>query len=138
MPALRVYELFICHAWDYSEDYDRLEQFLDDAPNFEWNNLSVPEHEAIDAQDEDLEYELRGQIRPAHAVLIPCGMYVARRERWIDWELRFARRIGRPIVGVVPWGALRVPRVIQKVAAEIVGWNGASIVQAIRRHALLE
>src|SRR5437867_1489611 len=72
VPFLREYSLFICHAWDYSDDYERLEQFLDDAPNFAWNNLSVPEHEAIDAQDEELEYELRGQIRPAHAVLIPA------------------------------------------------------------------
>jgi hypothetical protein len=121
VPLLREYDLFICHAWDYSKDYERLEQFLDDAPNFSWNNLSVPEHEAIDAEDEDLEYELRNQIRPAHAVLIPAGMYAANGERWLDWELNFARRCGRPVIGVAPWGAQRIPLVIQRAAVEIVG-----------------
>lgn len=138
MPALRTYAIFICHAWDYSEDYERIEQFLNDASNFRWENLSVPEHDPIDAVDEDLEYELRNQIRPSHVVLIPAGMYVANRQRWIDWEIDFARRTGRPIVGVVPRGAQRIPNIIQRAAVEVVGWNGGSIVAAVRRHALTE
>jgi hypothetical protein len=47
MPALRTYRVFISHAWAYSDDYRRIVQFLNDAPNFAWENLSVPEHDPV-------------------------------------------------------------------------------------------
>jgi len=133
VPALRKYKIFISHAWDYSEeDYSRIVQFLDDSPNFEWENLSVPEHDPVKGE---LEYDLRSQMRPADVFLIIAGMYAAHSD-WIDFELSFARRIGRPIIGIVKRGSERIPTAIQDAATEIVGWNGASIVAAIRKHAL--
>lgn len=74
-------------------------------------------------------------MRPADVFLIIAGMYAAHSE-WIDFELSFARRIGRPIIGIMKWGSERVPIAIQDSATELVGWNGTSIVQAIRRNAL--
>lgn len=133
MPRLRTYNVFISHVWDYSADYWRVVQFLNEAPNFDWNNLSVPEHDPVGT--ERLEYELRNQMRPADVFLIIAGMYAAH-SGWIEFELGFARRIGRPIVGIRKWGGERMPRAIQSAAVEIVGWNGASVVSAIRRHAL--
>jgi hypothetical protein len=35
MPKLRKYKVFISHAWDYSADYWRIVQFLDEAPNLD-------------------------------------------------------------------------------------------------------
>jgi hypothetical protein len=74
-------------------------------------------------------------MRPADVFLIIAGMYSAHRD-WIDFELSFARRIGRPIIGVIKWGGERVPEIIQNAATEPVGWNGASIVAAVRKHGL--
>jgi hypothetical protein len=62
-------------------------------------------------------------------------MYAAH-SGWIDFEVEFARRIGRPIIGVVPWGNERMPLVVQNNATVIVGWQAGSIVQAVRDHAL--
>ena len=132
MPRLRTYSLFICHDWEYSEEYDRVCQFLDEAPNFEWENLSVPEHDPL-ANDESLEYELRNQIRPADVLLVLAGMYTAY-SAWMDWEMAFAKRIGKAIVGIVPWGARRIPAGVQANATDIVGWNTGAIVSAIRRY----
>jgi hypothetical protein len=134
MPALRAYKVFISHAWDYSEDYYRLEKFLKEAPNFSWNNLSVPEHDPI-LNSAQLTARLNDQMRPASVFLILCGMYVPHSD-WIQYEINFARRIGRPIIGIRPWGSERIPEAIQKAATEIVGWNTDSIVSAIRAHAL--
>ena len=131
MPALRTYSVFICHDWEYSAEYARVVQFLDAAPNFTWENLSVPQHDPL-ANDETLQYELRNQIRPADVMVVTAGMYTAHSE-WMDWEMAFARRIGTPIIGIVPWGAQRVPVAVQKNATDIVGWNTNSIVSAIRR-----
>jgi hypothetical protein len=136
MPALREYKLFISHAWAYNEDYYRLEEFLNAAPNFRWKNLSVPQHDPI-KKSEQLAYELHNQMRPANAFLILTGLYVAHSD-WIQYEVAFARRIGRPIIGIRPWGSERIPQTVQDAAVEIVGWNTESIVSAIRYHAVTD
>lgn len=134
MPSLRQYKVFISHAWDYNEDYYRLEEFLNRAPNFHWQNLSVPKHDPI-LNNEQLTYELNNQMRPANVFLILAGMYVSHSD-WIQYEINFARRIGRPIIGIRPWGSQAMPVAVQNGAVEIVGWNSDSIVSAIRYHAL--
>jgi hypothetical protein len=133
MPALRTYSLFICHDWEYGDDYQRICDFLDAAPNFLWNNLSVPEHDPLDT-DDMLQKNLRDQIRPADVMLVMAGMYTAR-SIWMDWEIAFGRRIGKSIVGVRPWGNVQLPVVVQNNANEVVGWNSDGIVRAIRWHA---
>jgi hypothetical protein len=133
MPRLRTYAVFICHDWEYSVDYHRICQFLDGASNFQWKNLSVPEHAPLDT-DEMLQKNLRDQIRPADVILVLAGMYSVRSGA-MDWEMQFARRIGKPIIGIRPWGNVQLPVVVQRNAREIVGWNSNSIVDAIRRHA---
>ena len=133
MPRRRDYALFICHDWEYNADYYRICEFLDQEPHFQWTNLSVPEHDPLDT-DEMLEKNLRDQIRPADVMVIVAGMEAARSE-WMDWEIRFARRIGTPIVGVRRWGAIQIPKLVQRNATEIVGWNRDSIVNSIRYYA---
>jgi hypothetical protein len=132
MPALRTYRVFISHAWHRSGEYYRVEQFLDDAPNFYWENLSVPEHDPVDS--EELERELRNQMRPVDVFVIIGGMYTKHSD-WIDFELNFARRIGKPVILIAPWGSQRLPVFLQNAATETVNWNSASIVRAIRSNA---
>lgn len=133
MPYLRSYKVFISHAWDYSDDYWRVVRFLNDATNLRWENLSVPQHDP--AKGDDLEYELRNQMRPADVFLIIASMYATHSE-WIDFELSFAHPIGRPIIGIVKWDSERVPVASRNAATEVVGWNSSSIVGAIRKYAL--
>lgn len=133
MPMLRTYRVFICHDWEYSDEYQRVCELLDTAPNFLWENLSVPEHDPLDTNDM-LEKNLRDQIRPADSMLVLAGMYTARSD-WMDWEMAFARRIGKSIIGVKPWGNVQLPVIVQRNANEIVGWNSDAIVSAIRRYA---
>ncbi|EQD75625.1 nuclease [mine drainage metagenome] len=133
MPTLRTYTVFICHDWEYSDEYDRICGFLDGAPNFRWQNLSVPEHDPLDT-DEMLQKNLRDQIRPADVMLVLAGMYTARSD-WMDREMAFARRIGKSIIGVRPWGNVQLPVVVQQNADKIVGWSTDTIVAAIRRYA---
>ncbi len=133
MPALRTYSVFICHDWEYTEDYYRICDFLDTTPNFRWKNLSVPEHDPLDT-DDMLQKNLRDQIRPADVMLVLAGMYSAH-SGWMDWEMKFARRIGKGIIGIRPRGNIQLPVVVQTNADEIVGWNTGSIVDAIRRYA---
>lgn len=133
MPYLHQYRIFISHAWRYSDGYERVITFLDAANNFLYSNSSVPQSRAFDGLTRsDLQEQLRRQIRPAQCVLIVSGMYVAHSD-WIQFEIDFAKACGKPIVGIVPWGAARTPLAVQTAADEIVAWQSASIVSAIRR-----
>ncbi len=133
MPALRTYALFICHDWKYSDAYYRICQFLDGASIFEWKNVSLPEHDRL-GTDDMLQKNLRNRFRPADVMLVLAGMYLAPSE-WMDWEMAFARRIGKAIIDVRPWGNVQFPVAVQRKADEIVGWNASAIVAAIRHYA---
>lgn len=133
MPRLHRYRIFISHAWRYNTSYYRLINRLGMTPNFLYANYSVPEHDPVEANNNrKLAEELRQQIRPVEVVIILGGMYVAH-SNWIQFEIDFAQSLGKPILGVKPWGAQRMPQAVQNVANEVVGWNTPAIVSAIRR-----
>jgi hypothetical protein len=136
MPTLRTYSLFISHAWVYNDDYYRLVDLLNQAPNFSWRNYSVPSHDGLDAGNaRELQDALDRQISPTHCVLIVAGMYVAHRE-WLQKEVQMAQSYGKPIIGIQPWGSHNTPSLVSEAAVAIVGWNTNTIVSAIRTHSI--
>lgn len=140
MPNLKTYDLFISHAWKYGDDYNGLVSLLNGANNFKWRNYSVPEHDPVidpntDVGKKQLTDALDRQIRPVNCVLVISGMYV-NYKYWIQKEIEIAQKYNKPIVGVIPWGAERVPSEVQNVAKEMVRWNTDSIVTAIRKYSL--
>ncbi len=136
MPFLKRYKLFISHAWDYNESYHRLLELLNDAPNFRFDNYSVPEHDPLGVDtDLALVRALYRQMRPASVILILAGMYANHRQ-WIQKEIEIAEQLDKPIIGIIPWGQERTPAAIQEAATNMVRWNTASIVDAIRSYSL--
>lgn len=136
MPALKTYNLFISHAWDYNEAYHRLVGMLNSAPYFDWANYSVPEHDPLGVDTGlALTRALYRQMRPTHVVLILAGMYAHHRE-WILKEIEIAQELDKPIIGLVPRGQERMPQAVQSAAKVMVHWNTASIVDAVRKYAL--
>ncbi len=138
MPPLRRYYGFISHAWNYNDEYYRLEKRLDDYANFDFYNYSVPEHDPIvmgTRNSKNLSTAIRNQMRSAQIVLIIAGMYVAYSE-WIQFEIDYAVSTSKPIIGINPWGSEVTPTAVSSVAVKMVGWNTPNIVQAIRDYAL--
>lgn len=136
MPALKNYRLFISHAWDYGGDYYRLMQLFEQAKLFNIIDYSVPQHDPIDFRNtRQLAETLQNHIKLVNAVIIISGMYVNYRT-WIQYEIDIAQIYNKPIIGIRPWGAQRIPVEVQQVAKTMVGWNTNSIVSAIRKHAL--
>jgi hypothetical protein len=140
MPILKIYHLFISHAWTYNTDYYRIEKMLDNAPNFQWKNYSVPGHDPLLDPNSPrgkvlLLKELEEQIRPVHCVLVISGMYVNYRE-WIQKEINIAKSYGKPIIGIKPWGQERVPQAVQDAAKIMVGWNTDSVIHTIRNYSI--
>lgn len=132
MPSLTPRPLFISHAWTHSDHYWSVVEWFNDANNFEWRNCSVPNHDGLpDKTARGLKEGMTRQIAPAKAVIILGGMYAAHSD-WIEYEINEAKRMGKVIIGVTPWGQARVPVIVQNAASEMVGWNSASLIQAVR------
>jgi hypothetical protein len=132
MPTLHNYRLFISHAWRYSEGYNRAVKFLNDANNFSWSNYSVPVDKKFEGMNEaQLQQQLANQINPTQCVIVLAGMY-AHYSGWISYEMAYAKALGKPILGIVPWGAERTPKAVSDYATKMVNWNSASIVAGIR------
>lgn len=128
-----VYNLFISHSWSYSDQYNRLVRLLREKPYFEYKNYSVPKDDPIHRAGSD--YQLRNaierQMRPASVVIILAGVY-STYSKWINIEIDLAKKLGKRIIAVEPWGSQKTSLIVKNAADEIVGWNSDSIVRAVR------
>ena len=136
MPQLRNYHILISHSWDYSSHYETVKGWLNSAPYFTWTDYSVPLSKPLDVNGKnELKKKLRDRISLCSCIIILSGMYVSYSE-WIDYEIDTAVALGKPIIGVKPWGQERIPQKVQDYADTMVGWNSTSIVNAVRDYAL--
>lgn len=125
--------LFISHSWSYSERYNSMVSLLTNRPYFEWQNYSVPESKAfVGLNSNALAEQLRNQIRPVQCVIIIGGMWTNHSD-WIQFEMDFAKSIGKPILGVRPRSAKVMPQAVVNAADAVVNWNSDSIVAGIRQ-----
>lgn len=127
------YNLFISHSWVYSDAYSKLMKLLSNAPYFNFKNYSVPKDDPIHnaPNDYQLRAAIKNQMQHASCVLILAGVY-ATYSKWINIEIQLAQEMGKKIIAIQPWAAQRTSQVVKNSADEIVGWNTASIVKAIR------
>jgi len=79
-----------------------------------------------------MKEQLRNQIRPVQCVIIIGGMWTNYSD-WIQFEMNFAKSIGKPILGVRPRSARVMPSAVVSASDIIVNWNGDSIVAGIQR-----
>ncbi len=135
---MNTYNIFISHAWKYSEHYNKVVQWLNEAQSegkLTWKNYSVPSHDPLIDPDtpvgkNKLKEELKDQIRPASKIIILAGMYAAY-SYWIDFETDTSVEYGKYIIGVKPWGQERIPTKVSANSDDMVGWNKDSIINAI-------
>jgi hypothetical protein len=130
VPQLYPYRIFISHAWEYNNDYYTLEKMLNEYPNFSFHNYSVPKHDPLETETR-LKSKLLDQIKPTQVVLIIAGMYAAH-SKWIQFEIDESKRLEKPIIGIRPWGAQRIPSAVEDAANVMLGWNAKPIIDSIR------
>lgn len=136
MPTLRNYHVMISHSWDYNSQYETIKQWLDNTPYFSWTDYSVPITQPLSACGiMDLKQRIQNRISLCSCVIILSGMYVAYSD-WIDFEIDTAVAMGKPIIGIKPWGQERIPVKVQSNANVMIGWNSSSVAEAIRMYSL--
>ena len=126
-----MYRLFISHSWCYSNHYYRIEDLLRKEGVLFYNH-SVPKDDPIhtNGTDKQLEDAIELKIKGCSCVIILAGVYSSY-SKWIQKEIKIAQKYSKPIIGIRPWGAVRISDVVDKAADKIVGWNGKSIANAI-------
>ena len=132
---MQTYHLFISHSWNYSDAHSGLVKMLSSNPGFTFKNFSVPSDDPVVGArtDKQLETAIENQIRPCSAVLIMAGMY-STYSKWINKEIEIAKRMGKVIIAIKPFGAERISTVVRNAAQAECAWNTNSIVSAIRLH----
>lgn len=129
----RMYSIFISHSWDYVSDLMSLRRLLLTRGYFNVQFLETPPHDPINSSNSSyVKSVIRDNISRSDVVIGMAGVYASYSD-WMRWELDTAKSLGKPILGVVPWGQVNVSRVVQERADLIVRWNTESIVEAVRR-----
>lgn len=138
------YNVFVSHAWAYSDRYWDAIRLLDAAvlniQGFSYRNYSVPKHDPITDPSEavkiaKLKALLKEQIRLSSVLIVPAGMYVNNRF-WIQAEIDIAKRgflYPKPIIALRRRGQQRDPEDLMAIADEKINWNSNSLAGAIRR-----
>jgi hypothetical protein len=126
--------VFVSHAFEPSDDYYRVFEYLESSHNFYYRNCSDPEQRGT-GEREKLKEELRRQIALAEVVIVPSGQYDAYRE-WIDFQLNCAKGLDKPVIVLETFGVKqKMPVQLEALADERVEWDERSIADAIRRQA---
>lgn len=131
--SLNTKHIFISHSWSYSDAYEKLCKLLEQRPYFDYKNYSVPQDDPIHHANNEWELEraIEKQIEPVSVVLILAGVY-STYSKWINKEIKIAKKLNKKIVAIEPWGSERTSSFVKENADEIVKWNADSIVEAIR------
>jgi hypothetical protein len=126
--------LFITHAWDTSDEYLRIFEYLESARNFFYKNLAGPDKAPSGGLEADRE-ELRRQMAQAECVIALPGLY-DKHSDLLQFELNFAKASDKPVILMRPFGATAsLPKEITSLSDQICDWDGRALVDAIKAQA---
>ncbi|MGU8698409.1 TIR domain-containing protein [Clostridium perfringens] len=139
MPQLKNYKIFVSHAWKYGDDYTRLINLLKSANNFSFYDYSAPKEkplfpEGTPLTNKKIADKITDKIEPTQVTIVIAGMYAVYRD-WMKYEIDESIRMGKPIIGVNPYGQAQgpTPKYVSDNADIMVNWSTDSIVEAIRK-----
>jgi len=126
--------IFVTHAWENSDDYLRVFEYLESQRNFFYRNYSTPDRRP-QGDKEALRENLRQQITPAEAIIALSSLYQAHQDLLL-FQLLYAQASHKPVILLKPFGAAQqVPKPLLDLADEVVEWDERALVDAIRRQA---
>ncbi|HVP34131.1 MAG TPA: hypothetical protein VMT09_10855 [Steroidobacteraceae bacterium] len=126
--------LFVTHAWETSDDYLRVFEYLESSRNFFYKNFSTPDKRPS-GDKEALREDLRRQIAPVEAVIALSSLHATQPDL-LTFQLLYAQANHKPVVLMKPFGSGReAPKAILDLTDEVVEWDERALVDALRRQA---
>lgn len=132
---MSTYHLFISQSWRYSDAYERLLNLLELEAGFSFQSHTVPAaHPIVERSEQELEQAIAEQLQACSALVIMAGVYPTY-GKWIDKEIDAAKRLGKAIIVIKPFGPERISPRVRAAASAECGWSTRHIIGAITLHA---
>jgi Thoeris protein ThsB, TIR-like domain len=135
----KIKNVFVSHHHKDDASVDGLTDMLS-GKGYQLRNSSIrvkPENQKRLDQDKvsdrTIARLLRMKMRWASQVIVVIGKETHERP-WVNWEVKAAHQLGKPIIGVYENGLkdqVEIPDNLKKYATSIVGWRADSVISAL-------
>ena len=130
--------VFVTHAFNESDDYLRIFEFLECVDRFFYLNVSKPEEAPKTGGMEEIKDILIQQIKAAEAVITLPSLYATQPDL-VNFMMDGADAAGKPMIVIRPFGSVtETPKDLLDRANEHIEWNAREMVDALKRQARLE
>ncbi len=127
--------VFATHAFEESDDYLRVFEFLESVDRFFYLNVSKPENIPVSGGIQAIKDELISQIKVAEAMIVLSSSYEQRPDLVkFMMDVADANEIG--MIVIRPFGGVtETPAELVERCQETIEWNDREIADALRRQA---
>lgn len=127
--------VFVTHAFQETEDYLRVFEFIESVDRFFYLNMSKPDNVPGSGGIEAIKEELIAQLKECEAVIVLPSLY-EEKESMARFLMDAADANHKPMIAIRPFGGLaETPAAVVKRVKEHIEWNDREIVDALRRQA---
>ena len=131
--AQEIRNVFISHVHGDDQGLRNLKDLLD-RHGMVARNGSITTEKFNRATDEN--YIKSGILGPRIRWAGTLVVYISpetKNSEWVNWEIEYAHKQGKRIVGVWEWGerGCEIPEALEDYGDSLVGWNGENIIDAI-------
>lgn len=122
--------IFVSHSFDHEKDYINLLKNFD-RHEFEFYDHSINSDKADwSMKTRQIEKRITNHLLYVRCLLVLGGKYAEK--PWIRKEVEIARKLGKKIIAVRPYGISRVPAYLEREADEVIGFHPRTIIEIIK------
>jgi MTH538 TIR-like domain (DUF1863) len=133
LSEVRAKNIFISHIHEHDHKLGAMKQLLG-RYGLKARDWSINSSRPNNAKSHNyIKYGILGPRIGAVSTVVVLISTDAHKSKWVDWEIAYAHRLGKRIVGVWAHGNkdCTVPENLNRYADAVVGWQGDSIIKAI-------
>jgi len=125
--------VFVTHAFDETDDYLRVFEFLESVDRFYYVNVSKPENIPTEGGQETIKDELIQQIKASEVVIVIADVYEQKADL-VSYMMDVAEANNIGMIAIRPFGGLTetAPVVLERTSEQIE-WNDREMVDSIKR-----
>lgn len=131
--ANKIINAFISHIHEEEDDVPRLKDLMA-RHGITARNYSITSDKFNNAKSEQyIKTQILGPQIAQSSILITTVTPETKDSEWVNWEIEYAHKLGKRIIGVWQRGAkdCELPEALERHAHAVVGWNGESVIDAI-------
>ena len=123
--------LYVSHSFDHAEKHERIIEFVR-GENVPIADFSVPVWRQIAGDEDAVKAAIADRIWRSNRVLVLITDEI-HKSPYIEFEVRVAKELGKPIIGVYPNGDNEgpIPRFLDGSYYRMVGWRRGSMAKAL-------